>query len=86
MKMDYEVKIEDAEFLLLLEINERVKNLIWKVGENDKEISPSEIEGLKIDKDSINALTKKSNSNRRALANNLTKKIDYIIQKQEKSS
>lgn len=86
MKMEYEVKIEDAEFVLLLEINERVKDLIWKVGKNDEEISPSEIEGLKIDKDSIYNITRKPNSKREALANNLTKKIDYIIKKQEESS
>ena len=85
MKMEYEVKINDPEFILLLEINDRVKSLMWKVGRDDEKIYHSEIEGLKIDKDSINEISKEINSNRSALADNLTKKIEYIIGTHEKS-
>lgn len=86
MKIEYDVEINDPEFVLLLEINDRVKSLMWKVCRDDEEISNSEIEGLKIDRDSIFEISKEINSNRSALADNLTKKIDYIVKENEKSS
>lgn len=83
MEMEYKVEIKDPEFLLLLEINERVEEAIFDIINNDK-VGSTNIECLKIDKESIKDLSQDVTSISKEMALNLVKKIDYIIDKEEK--
>ena len=84
MKIEHKVEITDPEFILLLEINERVKRALSRINEN-KKIRTTDLESLKIDKNSIQSLTRELGSKRKLMANNLTNKIEYIVKTQEKS-
>jgi hypothetical protein len=85
MDIEYKIKITDLEKLLLLEINERVKNIFAKVGIEDLEISKHDIKELRIDKNSLNQYVKKSSKNTyKPMANNLIERIDYIIESMDK--
>lgn len=84
MKIEHKVEIADPEFMLLVEINERVKLALSRINEH-KKIRIADLESLKIDKNSIYSLTTELSSNRKRMAINLTNKIEYIVGTQEKS-
>lgn len=80
MKIEYKFEIKDPNRLLILEINDRVKNAIDTL-KNGHNLSNADIEILKIDKSS---LIDYDGGYERIMATNLTKKIDLIIKGSEK--
>lgn len=84
IKIERNLKIEDLDELLLIEINERVKSAI-KMLKKGSPIDENDIKCLEIDKNSVNDVFQEIGSIRKMFAKNLVDKIDYIIEKQGKS-
>ncbi|MGP8023298.1 MAG: hypothetical protein ACLQG5_06395 [Methanobacterium sp.] len=80
MEINHGLTINNVEMLLLLQINERVKLAFDKLDDEYSEFSKSDIESLKIDKNSLeNDFFKANNTFYITLSRNLIPRIDYIL-------
>lgn len=82
MQIKHDREMEGPAEQLLLEINDRVYWALNSLRDNH-EIETIDIEVLKIDKESLSTDYRGSSFNYRVMANNLKKKIDFILKKVE---
>lgn len=79
MNEERTMEIKTPDSLLLLEINTRVYSALETL-HNERKISKTRLEVLKMDKDSLVSYKAPTYSKHVLMAKNLIKKIDYILE------
>lgn len=83
MEVESTIEIKNPDRLLLLEINQRVSNLVNRI-KDDLNINEIDLKMLEIDKDSLSEYQRTTKSGNKIMASNLTKKIEYLLESVEK--